>query len=206
MLIGVVIPTVPGRERELARALDSHSDYELGRPSLVRLEVLRGFSTCGEAWNAGAAELLERFGENLTHLCFSADDLIARPGWYGAALASLEQGYLPAPELYLESGELDPKTSHDGPPGSLVAFSRVPFFPAAAWRFIGPMPALHYYSDCWVGDRLSELGYRTRVAAGFAFTHLWAQPGRIHTDDPDRALYEREAAAHPYRNLEARNR
>lgn len=179
-MIAVVIPTVSGREDVLGKSVASHAG------GAGALHVLKGFATCGAAWNAGA--LLALADERVTHVLFGADDLVALPGWDRAALASIDQGFLPNAILRDEAGQF--WNVQDGQPGAECAFPRVPFLPVDLLRRMLPVPPIHYYSDCWVGSRASDLGWRTRVTAGFEFTHLWAQAGRIHDSEPDRLAYE----------------
>jgi hypothetical protein len=195
--IGVVIPTVPGRERELRRAL--HSTENAFRPVGVDViaHIENGHATCGEAWQAGGVWFAEHF-HDVNYLLFSADDLIADERWIGAALRRVQRaGELPAPQLFTGDGRRDPRTD-DGPDGVLVHFPRVPFVPWALWEAMGPIPPLHYYSDCWIGDRAAEHGYTFRVTAGFAFTHLWSQAGRLGDERQviDRRIYEGAPAHH----------
>lgn len=198
MTIGVIIPTVPGRAREVEACLRSHEHPK------AFLHVVFGQPTCGDAWRRGMAQLVELGVGDLEYVLFTADDLIAHHDYLHHALAAVEAGFLPAPMLYGEDGER--QQGEDGPPGSEVSFSRVPFMPwDLAWEFMPEMPSLHYYSDCWVGDRCRERGWEIRVCEGYAFVHTWAQAGRIHTDMPDRALYEKDAYDHPYRDLERRS-
>lgn len=198
-----MIPTVPGREDELRRSLHSleHAIRPLGVDVVVRVES--GHKTCGEAWNAGAAWLVERFAE-LDFLLFSADDLIADDRCIGSALNRAMNGRreLPAPQLFLVDGRRDPRTD-DGPDGVSTYFSRVPFLPLELWTKVAPMPPLHYFSDAWIADRAHERGYSFRVTSGFAFVHLWSEPGRYADDRHavDAALYADDARANPYRHL-----
>jgi hypothetical protein len=179
--IAVVLPTVPGRELILGRSVASHA------AGADALHILKGYTTCGAAWNAGA--LLALADPAITHVLFSADDLLALPGWQRAAAASVDQGFLP--NAILRDAETNAFWNvQDGNPGQLCAFPRVPFLPVALLRRLLPIPPLHYYSDSWVGARAADLGWPTRVTAGFEFVHLWAAAGRIADSDPDRAAYE----------------
>ena len=181
--IAVVIPTVPGRGAELARSVAAHVAPE----RVAAVHVLAGYPTCGAAWNAGA--LLALADQAVTHVLFSADDLIPAPGWLSSALDATETvpQALPAPRLFNVDGS---RWDADGEPGTEVAFPRVPFLPRDLVRRLLPIPPLHYYSDCWIGARAHDLGWKVRMQAGFDFVHGWAQPGRIQDSEPDRRAFE----------------
>lgn len=182
--IGVVIPTVDGREEMLETVvLPAYLDKKLAP---FRIEIMRGFDNCGEAWNEGAARLIEH---GCDYLHFGADDLYPlSPLWHRSALHASENHCLPGAYLYDTAGNRT--QDHDGPHWSRVTFSRVPFLPVSVWRQVGPIPPLHYYSDCYLGAKCYAVGQEIRLVAGYAFCHLWAQPGRITDDSKDRELYE----------------
>lgn len=181
--VAVIIPTVPGRGDQLADSVRSTADDD----RVGAVHVIAGYETCGAAWNAGA--LLALADQQVTHVLFSADDLVAKPGWLDAALMASEMAphYLPAPRLYNVDGS---RWDQDGVPGTEVAFPRVPFLPRDLVRRLLPIPPIHYYSDCWVGARAHDYGWKVRVQAGFDFVHSWAAAGRIHDSEPDRRAFE----------------
>lgn len=198
---GIVLPTIAGREDTLARATRSHFSHPWPFATVVLLHVERDHATCGEAWNAGAAFLLEHFGlEDEDVLLFSADDLEPRPGYLDAALGCLRRGELPAPRLLTPAGERDPRTD-DGPANATVAFSRIPCFTVETYRRLGPCPPLHYYSDAYYGDRAANLGLTTRVVEGFDFVHHWSEVGRYGDERHaiDRRIYEQAGREHHVR-------
>ena len=176
----IVVPTVAGREDELRACLSSHA-----HPRAV-LRIERGHASCGDAWNAGArAALREHSRRPLDAVLFTADDLIAHPGYLDVALSMLHLHELPGAFVYDEDGR---RHDDDGPPAATVPFSRVPLLPMHLVRALFPMPPLHYYSDLWLGERARELGWNTRLVRSFAFTHTWAQAGRIASDERDLRL------------------
>lgn len=180
MRVAVIVPTVAGRETQLAECVRSHAG------SAHAIHILKGHTTCGAGWNAGA--LLALSDPTVTHVLFSADDLVALPGWLRPAVETVARHELPNAILRDENGAF--WNVQDGLPGALCAFPRVPFLPVELLRQLLPIPPMHYYSDCWVGSRGSDLGWPSRLVAGFEFTHTWAQPGRIQDSEPDRLLYE----------------
>jgi hypothetical protein len=183
MRIGVVIPTVGGREAEYETC---RTAYRQLSPASTHIIGQRGFGSCGAAWASGAEWCL-RNGADAIH--FTADDLIPHRGWYEEALGLLEMGIAPAPVLVETDGRV--WNTHE-PAGSLVAFPRVPFVLREWWDAMPPMLHIHYQSDCWVGDRLAEQGIRMLVCDSYRFTHTWAQPSRKDVANPqDALLYER---------------
>lgn len=181
-MIAVVIPTVAGREDVLARAVASHA------AGAGAIHILKGFDNCGAAWNVGA--LLALSNPDVTHVLFSADDLVAKPGWQVPAREATDVDRELPNAILREHGTMTHWNVQDGADGALCAFPRVPFLPVALLRRLLPIPPIHYYSDCWVGARAADLGWKSRVTAGFEFVHLWAAPGRIHDSEPDRLTYE----------------
>ncbi len=181
--LAVIVPTVQGRERQLARC---YGAYRLTAPE-ARIVTVPGFKTCGEAWNFGAALARETWAD-LRWLHFSADDLVPEPGWHAEALHFADRGTPPAPVLLNEDGSVWAGCEQ---PGSDAAFPRVPLLTVAQWDELGPVPPIHYYSDVWLGRR----GWRFPVVASYCFRHTWAEPGRIHDSEPDRKAYEHAIAS-----------
>lgn len=191
MLVGIVVPTVEGREGCLEDCLESHAQG--GLP--CDFAIIENELTCGDAWNKGAKVLERRHGERMTHILFTADDLIATPGYLVSAMTACKDKTLPAPMLWNDTEQglqmADPRET----PGATAVFSRIPFFPIEVYRQLGPVPgepALHYYSDCWYGDVAIHKGYTFQVVPGFAFMHSWHPAGRMdETRYDDRNRYER---------------
>jgi hypothetical protein len=173
--IAVVIPTVTGREDMLARVVAA---YDATTPNMT-LAVMRGFSTCAEAWNAGAEQLAGSL-IGTTYLHFGADDLVPDDRWWVSAVDAVDQGVMPAPRIVNAAGELDYCGEHgrDLPEWTAVQMSVVPFFRWDQWDEIGPCLPIHYFSDNYLSYRAALAGYPTAVRRGYSFTHLWAQPGR----------------------------
>lgn len=169
--ITVVIPTVTGRETDLARCLDAYHERSVHH---IVVTTFKDFATCAEGWNTGGAAAAGDF------LHFSADDLEPHEGWDIAAIEAVEAGSLPAPRIVNPSGALDYCGVHgvEMEDWARVQMSVIPFMPLDLWKKIGPIPAIHYYSDNLVSWRAAQAGWPTVVRRGFAFTHHWAQPGR----------------------------
>lgn len=178
-MIGVVIPTVPGREQMLKRAVAS-----LAGPTVIHVVENEG-QTCGTGWNIGAENFLAYLPGDIDSILFYADDLIAGPKWTEAAPT---EEIVPGCFLYGHDGQLQNPT--DGKPRDSTAFPRVPWLTLNQVREIFPIPDLHYYSDIWIGDELNSRGIKTVMHWSYSFVHLWAQPGRILDSEPDRLAYE----------------
>jgi hypothetical protein len=171
MKITVVIPTVTGREADLARCLKA---YETRSVHDVHLVTFKDLATCADGWNAGAAEATGDY------LHFSADDLEPHEGWDLAAVEACDAGFLPAPRIVNSAGTLDYCGVHsvEMEDWALVQMSVIPFMPMDLWQQVGPVPSIHYYSDNYVSWRAGQAGWATVVRRKFAFTHHWAEPGR----------------------------
>lgn len=193
-VITVVVPTVAGREEHFARCVTAYRQRSVHE---LRIVTLHDMPTCGEAWNAGAEQA------SGDYLHFSADDLEPAAGWDVAAVACADEGWLPAPRIVRPDGTLDYCGVHgrELPDRMPVAMSVIPFMTMAQWDRIGPVPAIHYFSDNWISWRGRRLGYPTMVRRGYAFTHHWAQPGRgagmtyEQRMAHDRAIYEDAVAS-----------
>src|SRR4051794_37075851 len=96
--ITVVIPTVTGREDDLARCIDAYLTRSVHDVTVVTFKDL---PTCAEGWNAGADVAAGDY------LHFSADDLEPANGWDVAAIAAVDAGFLPAPRIVNQHGRLD---------------------------------------------------------------------------------------------------
>lgn len=196
-LVTVPIPTVPGREAYLARAIAA---YEAQGD--VEIIVFRPSPTCGHAWHHGAQAARGRY------IHFGADDVELAPGAFAHAIATIQRNQHPAPLVLNPDGTVQ---SCGGswqalePDGAETSFSRGPFIATDWWPAVGPIPSdLHYWTDNLVSDRLRQrLGIPSVVCHGYRYVHHLAQPGRgagMTEGDRmarDRALYEtliREAA------------
>jgi len=169
--ITVVIPTVAGRETDLARCVDA---YLTRSTHDVELLTYLDQPTCADGWNLGAGQATGDY------LHFTADDLEPHAGWDVAAVEAADRGLLPAPRIVNAEGRLDYCGFHgvEMEDWSPVEMSVIPFLPTRLWEQVGPVPPIHYFSDNYVSWRAARAGWPTVVRRGFAFTHHWAQPGR----------------------------
>lgn len=169
--ITVVIPTVTGREVDLARCLDAYLSRSVHD---IIITTFLNFPTCADGWNAGAADAVGDY------LHFSADDLEPHEGWDVAAIEATERGLLPAPRIVNQYGRLDSCGLHgvEMEDWAVVPMSVIPFMPLELWKKVGPVPSIHYFSDNYISWRAGLAGFKTAVRRDFAFTHHWAQPGR----------------------------
>jgi hypothetical protein len=184
--VGVVVPTISGREESLQRTLDAYRATLAGVDYV--LTVPRNLPNWPTACNEGA-QLLAADACDVLH--YGADDLVPRHGWLEAALPVLDAGELPAPRVWNHHWNDGPAHSQviDGPNGALCHFTRVPILTAAMAQAIGPWPEIAYFADCWLSDAARAYGgWETRVAEGYDFVHHWHQHGRL---DGDPAVMER---------------
>lgn len=169
-MISIVVPTIAGREEHLERCVRA---YAATTPS-HQLIVVHDRATCGIAWQAGA-ELA-----NSDYLHFSADDLEPLPGWWEAATARADQGLLPAPRITRPDATLEScgDWGVEMDDGVVPEMTRIPFMSRLQWGHIGPMIALHYYTDNWVSFKGRLYGIETAVTRDYAFVHHHATVGR----------------------------
>lgn len=186
-LLSIVIPTIPERERRLARTLK-----EIARHATLPYEVLveRGHRSCGPGWQAGGKR------SRGDYLFFCADDLYpAADGWEVAAGTLCDRNLLPAPLIRSPDGAVE---SCGGswqavePDGAATSFTRAPFVSRDQWEQLEPMLPCHYFTDTWVSERGRWQGMTTVVCHAFQLVHELAPEGR---DDgrlaDDAALFER---------------
>jgi hypothetical protein len=140
--------------------------------------VIRNQPTCGLAWQLGA----QRATRPNLHL--TADDLVPHAGWWQAAVAAVERGEIPAPVIFDPAGAVQDV----GP--DTIGCTRIPFCSREQWQRIGPMIPLHYYTDNWFSFKALRAGYRIADEPAYAFTHHWAQAGRlVGRMEEDRAAF-----------------
>jgi hypothetical protein len=183
MILTVVIPTVPGREIKLARTLFR---YRQTVPAQVIMHemIIRGYPTCGEAWNIGGE--MAAFWDSdpkLNLLHFGADDLMPERGWWEAATRAIwDDREIPAPLVLKPDGSVESRGSYQGEylHGEEVGDTVVPIMPLALWQYVRPIPSIHYWSDNYVGQKLKQAGWTIRMNDRYAFTHDQhpADPGR----------------------------
>lgn len=195
--LGIVIPTVRGREASLKRCIASYSRTldGLGFPYVIRTE--RNHPTCGAAWNHGVDHLLTASlpntpstrRPNIIHL--TADDIEAHDGWFDAGLARLHTHAIPAARILHGNGSLQScGDEHERPEGYITEIARIPLFPAEIVPWLFPIPdAMHYYTDNVVSDRARLIDWPTVVTRDYLFTHHLAGEGRLDRLDEDHALW-----------------
>lgn len=173
MRLSIIMPTISGREESCAAMVAAYRERTPG----VDLEIVTPKDY--PSWPAGCNAGQVIATGDILH--FAADDLEPLPGWWEPALACVEAGFVPAPQLWDFAKSDTPPVNEraDGPPGSLTAFSRVPTLTREMAEAIGPWPLMDYYADNWVSDAARVKGWETRVTAGYAFVHHWHQHGRL---------------------------
>jgi hypothetical protein len=169
-MISVVVPTIAGREHWLERCLAAYRRHG-GELEII---VVRDAPACGVAWQEGAEQAR---GE---YVHFSADDLEPFAGWWQAAVATVDAGFVPAPRILNADGTLQScgewAVLQDD--GAQTDMTRIPFLSRAQWDLVAPMIPLHYYTDNWVSHRARSHGVETRVVHAYAFVHHFAPEGR----------------------------
>lgn len=170
-VVTVVIPTVSGREDHLERCVEA---YRTRTRRDTEILVYHDRPTCGIVWQLGASEAQGDF----IHL--TADDLEPQHWWDDAAVATVRDGYVPAPVIHDPHGAAQSLPAWGVEPADWtpVEMSTVPFMSREQWRRIDPLFTGHYYTDNFFSDRARAAGWAPMIRTGYAFTHHWAQPGR----------------------------
>lgn len=196
--VAVIIPTVPGREDDLARTVAA---YEAESDATVYPQY--GHASVGAGWTAGVEALLNANGEPGVELPryvqFGNDDMPPDPGWLDPAVEAMECGFTPCPVMCRTDGSVESAGSWEPRPEpddwTMVDWTPLPFFRLDEWHLVGPIPPIHYYSDNWFAATSIYVAARDIVVrTHYRFTHTWAQPGRKTLRDPDaiaaRKLYD----------------
>ena len=190
MRLAVIIPTIPGREQDLARATVA---YERTAPE-AEVYVETGHACCGAAWIAGAAKAIEDGPPDYLH--FTADDLEPHDEWLETAIETADRGYVPAPLVFNPDGTLDSAGlagfgQYRGPYSDwqYIGGTTVPFLTCEMWETIrdGVAPILertHYTTDLAISHAARYHGWETVIRPGMAFTHYTASPGRNYERVP----------------------
>lgn len=166
-MLSIVMPTIPGRESELARSTEV---YERLTPVDIEWIIERGHDNCGAAWNSGARKAT---GEIL-HM--GADDIEPEhEGWFPSAMHVLKQGHVP---LGWVREDAIGTFGRD--------FARVVICQREWWRDV---PELHYFSDNAFDDLMRAAGHEPLVVSGFDFYHRKSMIGR--DESPERMERER---------------
>lgn len=182
-MISVVVPTISGREKSLARTIAAYEDTL--RDIKHELILVKDNPTWPGACNEGA----EKAKGDILH--FTADDLEPLPGWHKDVLRWLERhDELPAAKVLNPDGAFD--NHADGADRSIVWFTRVPIMRKDQRERIGPWPEMYHYADVWLSEKARSLGMETRIFYSYAFIHHWSQIGRkeytgAHWDELDQA-------------------
>lgn len=189
--VGVVLPTVTGREELLRRTREG---YEAATPKDVELMIVspRDADGVAEGWELGVAAL---DGCDFIHL--SADDVLPGPSWAEAAILAAEDGVYPSPRILKVDGSLEScgtlggglwlEEMEDGAPAGASGF---PFFAADLWDAIRPLPRIHYFADDFVAYQARRQGLIPKVVRDYCFTHLEGQVGRLRHEAKN--LYDRQ--------------
>ena len=156
MLLSIVLPTIAGREDELAQSMEA---YKRTTPAPIEWIIERDHPTCAAAWNSGASKATCEF------LHMGADDIQPEPGWWDAARPVLDAGDIPLGWIREPNGA---QFGRD--------FPRVVICRREWW--VDVPPELHYWSDNWFGDAMTATGHKQVVAEGFDFFHRRSMVGR----------------------------
>lgn len=172
MKVGIVLPTVSGRERVFDRV---YSAFEATCPDGWEFDVSvpEGYQTVGEAWNAGAPDV-----EDADYLLLAIDDAEPHPGWVQAAAQTVDAGYIPAPRFEFADGSLECCGSMgfgallpESPDCTPCRNAPIIFVNPQWWRDLGPLPPWHYSVDdffCW---KAALHGHPLIYRSGMRFTH-----------------------------------
>lgn len=182
MKLGIVLPTVDGRQDDLVRCVRAYVERT---PASIEFFVYPEKGNLGEFWQRGAEEAIQ-WGAD--YLLLSVDDFLPEPGWTTDALQIADSGRIPAcrvrnPDGYIHvwgGVDIADGTQAGKNPAECAA---LPFCTVTQWQEIGPMIPLHYCTDWWFGHRARLAGFPTVACSSMNFRHLDAQAGREDAQD-----------------------
>jgi hypothetical protein len=178
-VISIVIPSIKGREKSLARC---RAAYLATSPSDAEYIIVHNKPNWPTACNAGYSRA------TFDRIHFTADDLEPLPGWWQEATAWMDiHDELPAPKVlnYSADGEWD--NAVDGPDKGVPHFTRIPLMTRSQYQRIGAWPEIDYGADVWLSEKGRTVGIETRMIHSYQFIHHWEQVGRI--DTPERLAH-----------------
>lgn len=193
-MLSIIIPTITGREKSLARCWNAYKRTYDDTVFPVEYVVVKDRAN----WPAACNEGFRRSSGKFLH--FTSDDLEPLDDWWHEALTHLfDHDELPAPKVYNHTpDEANWDNRVDGPDRGTPHFTRIPLMTRSQYERIGPWPEIDYGADVWLSERGRTLGIETRMFHSYAFVHHWEQHGRIDTPDrlaeSDRRLNELRAA------------
>lgn len=197
-MLTIVIPTTPGREDYLERAVRGYRERTSGENRVI---VVKDSPTCGIGWQAGADQALAQ-GTELIHL--AADDVVPDWNWNLPLEEAVAAGAIPCNSTIVPSKDtLDPVTNMPIPGAPYVReqffetcpsssaevadwqeaqgdseYPAGPFCSVAQWQAIGPMIPTTYGTDKWFGMRAKQAGFRVVARHNAHIYHYVAQAGR----------------------------
>lgn len=197
-MLTIVIPTTPGREEFLDRAVRGYRERTVGENRVI---VVEDSPTCGIGWQTGAERAVEE-GTDLIHL--AADDVVPDWNWNVPLAEAVAAGAIPCNSTVIPIKEgLDPETYMPiagAPFAREQFFERVPsssaevadwhevqndseypagpFCSVAQWEAIGPMIPTTYGTDKWFGLRAKRAGFRVVARHNARIYHYVAPAGR----------------------------
>lgn len=182
--IAIIIPTIDGRHKEFARCVRS---YRETCPD-CELVPVHNKPTCGVAWNEG----LRRLRDDVTHVHITADDIVARLGWWEAALRYTSLGVSPCPRILNTDGSIQSCDTYgtERNEGEPATITRIPFLRRDWVPYVYPVIETHYYTDCDVSDSLRAHNVPINVARDYLFVHDTSPIGRLTPSDEERRIYE----------------
>lgn len=216
MKVGVVIPTVSGREEYLERCVRGYKERHCTDHEVITYTP-RNLWSGGMAWQLGADVAK---GDKVDFLHFTNDDIVPGTDWLEPLIESVELSEIPVcivvtatPEVLdkdqmpLPGNPFSDHTSHfEGiecvhPIGwhalTDSEYPSLPFCSMEQWAEIGPMIPTQYATDKWFGHRAKLAGY-PRICVDAVFYHYAARVGRDHMVDgwlgQDRLAFDQNIA------------
>ncbi len=172
MRIGIVLPTNRGREAVFDRV---YAAFETTCPDGWEFDITvpEDYATVGEAWNAGAEDVIDS-----DYVFFTIDDAEPHAGWAEVATRTVDAGYIPAPRQEFSDGSLESCGSMgfgallpESPDLTPCRNTGIIFARPDWYEQCGPFADRHYSVDdlfCW---KASLIGVPVIYRSGMRFTH-----------------------------------
>ncbi len=199
MSVGIILPTIPGREDMYDLVLRAYKQGLHGYEAEIVTPI--HYPTVAQAWNAGAAALT---GDH-DFLHFGIDDNEPQEGWLEAAIDTCHEGYLPAAHQTYPDGTHDccgslgfaASLGPEAADWTMCRSSGIIFTKKSWWDEVGEFHGpLHYYCDDDWFWRAAILGIPVVYRRPYAFVHHHLLDQIVNTKGDD---HKREFIAHATR-------
>jgi len=198
------IPTIEGRERFCAQAIDAYR--ERTPEADVYVSVVRDRPTCGLGWQECIEDGLRRAASGAApwpdFIHFGNDDIMVADGWFPPLMEAVQRDCIPAPRIEPAGVHLGEEVAVSPAPRAAPARSNLsywfakppeeqpqhdwqeidhgalPFCSLMQWAQIEPFIPIHFGTDQWFYFQARKAGYKVVARMDSVIFNYAAQIGR----------------------------